>query len=260
MIRRLFRFKTKQQNSTDIAFARRLRESFGLKVKDIELYRTAFIHKSASVSVLKNQEIHNERLEYLGDAILDAIVTEFLFSSFPKKDEGFLTKMRSRIVSRLCLNSIAIAIGLDKMVITLTNNPIAHKHIFGDALEALVGAIYIDKGYLYTSQWVTKHILSRHVNLEELQNTEHDFKSRIIELAQKHRYEILFHSQEVQPPQGSTPLFESKLFLNDQLIGNGFATSKKEAEQNAAMVALKRIDVLLPSIEVAETNNPGWHN
>ncbi len=260
MIRQLFRFKTTQQSSTDIAFARRLRESFGLKVKDIELYRTAFIHKSASVSVLKNQEIHNERLEYLGDAILDAIVTEFLFSSFPKKDEGFLTKMRSRIVSRHSLNGIAIAIGLDKMVITLTNNPIAHKHIFGDALEALVGAIYIDKGYLYTSQWVTKHILSRHVNLEELQNTEHDFKSRIIELAQKHRYEILFHSQEVHPPQGSTPLFESKLFLNDQLIGNGFATSKKEAEQNAAMIALKRIDVLLPSIEIAETNNPSWHN
>lgn len=245
---------------SDKAFASQLKKSFGLKTKNISLYKNAIVHKSASVPIYKNQSVNNERLEYLGDAILDAIVTDYLFLKFPDKDEGFLTKMRSRIVSRQGLNCLAKDIGLDELVVTLTNNPIAHKHIFGDALEALVGAVYLDRGYSYTAKWFTKQILKRHVDLKELQHTESDFKSRIIELAQKHRYEILFNSQEAESSKTNSPLFESKLYLNDTLIGSGYATSKKEAEQNASLVALQRIDVVLSPSEASKSNTSCWEN
>lgn len=251
--------KSEKQNVSDKAFASQLKKSFGLKTKNISLYKNAIVHKSASVAIYKNQSVNNERLEYLGDAILDAIVTDYLFLQFPDKDEGFLTKMRSRIVSRQGLNCLAKDIGLDELVVTLTNNPLAQKHIFGDALEALVGAVYLDRGYDYAAKWFTL-LLNRHVDLKELQHTESDFKSRIIELAQKHRYEILFNSQETESSKAHSPLFESKLYLNDKLMGSGFATSKKEAEQNASLVALQRIDVVLSPTEISDSNTSCWEN
>lgn len=252
--------KSEKFSESDKAFSSQLNKSFGLKAKNISLYKNAIVHKSASVAIYKNQSVNNERLEYLGDAILDAIVTDYLFLQFPNEDEGFLTKMRSRIVSRQSLNCLAKAIGLDDLVVTLTNNPSAQKHIFGDALEALVGAVYLDRGYGYTAKWFTKQVLNRHVDLEELQHTESDFKSRIIELAQKHRYEISFNSQEAESSKANNPLFETKLYLNDKLMGSGFATSKKEAEQNASLIALQRIDVILAPTEISKSNTSCWEN
>ncbi len=245
-------FKSKKKlSNADKEFYNRLSRLLGIKAKNIELYKIAVIHKSASVIISDGVRVNNERLEYLGDAILDAIVAEFLFTKFPNQNEGFLTKMRSRIVSRYSLNTIAIAIGLDKLVITQTNNTLAHRHIFGDALEALVGAIFLDKGFNETHKWINKHLLDKHVNLLELQSTETDYKSRIIELAQKHKLSILFDSQEKPTDKHQNPVFESKLFIGNRLIGSGFGSSKKEAEQNASMVALERIDVIsLPEEQV----------
>ena len=260
MIRRLLGLKPNKFSNTDKAFFNRLREEFGIKAKRLDLYNIAVIHKSASTIVSNGKRVNNERLEYLGDAVLDTIVTDFLFTNFPNKDEGFLTKMRSRIVSRQSLNAIALAIGLDKIVVTQTNNHLAHKHIFGDALEAFVGAIFLDKGYAYTARWVTKHILANHVNLNELQATENDHKSKIIELAQKFKYDICFESQECDTSKGQSPLFEAKLFLNQKLMGNGFGTSKKEAEQNAAMVALKRIDIISLPLHQVKPKTINWEN
>jgi len=260
VIRRLLGLKPNKLNETDKAFSNRLREEFGIKAKRLDLYNIAVIHKSASTIVSNGKRVNNERLEYLGDAVLDTIVTDFLFTNFPNKDEGFLTKMRSRIVSRQSLNAIALAIGLDKIVVTQTNNPLAHKHIFGDALEAFVGAIFLDKGYTYTAHWVTKHILTNHINLNELQATENDHKSRIIELAQKFKYDISFESQECDTSKGQSPLFEAKLFLNQKLMGNGFGTSKKEAEQNAAMVALERIDIISLPLHQVKPETINWEN
>ncbi|MDD2279792.1 MAG: ribonuclease III [Bacteroidales bacterium] len=260
MIRRFLGFKRKLVNASDKAFFSRLRKEFGINATRLDLYNIAIIHKSASTIVSKGKKVNNERLEYLGDAILDAIITDFLFTNFPNKDEGFLTKMRSRIVSRQSLNCIALAIGLDKIVVTQTNNPLAHKHIFGDALEAFVGAIFLDKGYSYTSQWVTKFILTHHVDLNELQVTESDYKSRVIELAQKYKYEVLFDSQESESSKGQSPVFESKLYLNQKLLGSGFGTSKKEAEQIAAMVALERIDIISLPLNPVKPQTINWEN
>lgn len=260
MIRVFSRFKRIKISEADKDLFHRLRADLNLKPKNIELYKIALIHKSASAIISDGKKVNNERLEYLGDSILDAIVSDFLFANFPNQNEGFLTKMRSKIVSRYSLNNIALEIGLDKLVVSQTTNPLAYKHIFGDALEAFVGAIYLDLGYQETSKWVIKTIFDNYVDLNELQSTETDYKSRVIELAQKYKYNILFDSQESTDNKGHNPHFESKLYLNNKLLGTGFGTSKKEAEQNAAMVAIERIDIIpLPERQVKpETIN--WQN
>lgn len=250
----------KHLKKSDKEFFVRLRNDFGIKPRNLELYKIAVIHKSASALVSNRKKVNNERLEYLGDSVLDAVVSEILFTSFPNKDEGFLTKMRSRIVSRQSLNAIAISIGLNELVITQTKNPSAQKHIFGDALEAFVGAIYLDLGYKKTVKWITKNIFDNQIDLKELQTTETDYKSKIIELAQKHKFTIQFNSIECEGKDKLTPYFESKILLNSKLLGTGFGTSKKEAEQNAAMVALERIDIVpIPNRKV-ETEALKWQN
>lgn len=246
-------------DSADKPFLSQLRKNFGIKPKNLELYKIALIHKSASSVISHGKRVNNERLEYLGDAVLDAIVAEYLFSHFPNQKEGFLTKMRSRIVSRQSLNNIAIAIGFNRLVVTHTNNPIAHKHIYGDALEAFIGALYLDRGFKTTNAWVVKYLFAKHVNLDELQATETDYKSRIIEWAQKHKYSLSFESVEKDSGKTNTPLFESQLFLNNKLMGSGFGSSKKEAEQNASLVAQERIDMLFPQNE-DHTDKISWQN
>jgi ribonuclease III len=261
VFRSFFRSKKIILSAADQDFLHRLKNSFGIKPKNIDLFKIAVTHKSASSTTISNgKKVNNERLEYLGDSILDAIVADYLFTKFPDQNEGFLTKMRSRIVSRYSLNNIALAINLDKLVVTQTNNAIACKHIYGDALEAFVGALYLDVGFKTTRKWVNKFILIEHIDLNELQSTETDYKSRVIELAQKYKYSITFDSQERVTGKGQNPLFESKLFINKKLLGTGFGTSKKEAEQNASMVALERIDLIsLPDQQVKpQTSN--WEN
>lgn len=260
MIRFFSWLKRKNLSEADKVFLARLKNDFEIKPKNIELYKIAVIHKSASTIISHGKKVNNERLEYLGDSILDAIVSDYLFSKFPNQNEGFLTKMRSRIVSRFSLNNIAIAIGLDKHVVSQTNNPLAQKHIYGDALEAFIGALYLDKGFHTTSRWVNKYIFRKQIDLNELETTENDYKSRIIELAQKYRYTILFDSHESDENKGHIPHFESKLFLNNKLLGSGYGTSKKEAEQNAAMVALERIDIISLPDQKVKPEALNWEN
>ena len=252
--------KKSKLNADDKAVLRQLRRELTINPNNLELYKIALIHKSASSLISHSKTINNERLEYLGDAILDAIVTEYLFSNFPNQNEGFLTKMRSRIVSRNTLNNLAITIGLDKLVISQTNNTLAQRHIFGDALEALIGAMYIDQGFMVTRSWVLKKILNNHINLDELQFTETDYKSRIIEWAQKYKLPIIFDNKEKETSKKENPLFESKLYINQKLMGSGFGNCKKEAEQNAAMVALERIDLITIPDQKINTETIGWEN
>jgi ribonuclease-3 len=252
--------KKSKLNADDRAILRQLRRELKINPKNLDLYKIALIHKSASTFVSCNKSVNNERLEYLGDSILDAIITDYLFGQFPNQNEGFLTKMRSRIVSRNTLNNLAITIGLDKLVVSQTNNTLAQRHIFGDALEALIGAIYLDKGYRDTRSWVIKIILANHINLDELQLTETDYKSRIIEWAQKYKLPISFDNKEKETSKKESPLFESKLYINQKLMGSGFGNCKKEAEQNAAMVALERIDLITIPIQKINTESIGWEN
>ncbi|MBN1416777.1 MAG: ribonuclease III [Bacteroidales bacterium] len=225
----------------DKNFKRHLKNILGFLPGNIRLYQLAFVHKSASGFIFKNHQINNERLEYLGDAILGAIVAEYLYHKFPGKDEGFLTQMRSKIVNRENLNTIAIKLGISTLVVSRMSNE-NHRSIYGDALEALVGALYIDLGYKRTKRLILERIIQNHISLVRLQETETDFKSRIIEWGQKHRKSVNFTSYEEFDESVNGTIFVSHLIVVDEILGRGVGISKKDAEQNAAKQALQFID------------------
>jgi len=186
--------------------------------------------------------MNNERLEYLGDAILGAVIADILYKYFPNKDEGFLTQIRSKIVSRESLNKLALKIGLDNHVVSNVNMN-NNKHIYGDAFEALIGAIYLDQGYLKTRTFIEDKIFKKYINLEEVVTVETNFKSKLIEWAQKNKKDVFFDTQEDGVDKTlRLPLFISEVEVEEVKMGKGIGTSKKEAQQKAAREALKRIN------------------
>ncbi len=237
------RFKKSEENKNTpgTVNVRLFKQILGFKPRNLELYQLALIHKSAANKVYKNPKINNERLEFLGDAILDSIVAEHLYHKYPDKDEGFLTQLRSKIVNRETLKRISMKMGLANMVISKVAND-NHKSVYGDALEAIIGAIYLDKGYKKTKKFILSRIIDHHINLRKLAETEIDFKSRIIEWGQKNKKDINFASVEEMNENARSPVFVSQLLMADKILGMGSGTSKKEAEQNAAQQALNKIE------------------
>lgn len=244
----------KFQSESDRIFYREFRSIFGFYPRNLRLYKLAFIHKSASAILPSGQTVNNERLEYLGDAIIDAIIADFLFVHYPNQREGFLTKMRAKIVSRAHLNQLSIQIGIQRLVISQTNSS-AQRHIFGDALEALIGAMYLDRGYNRTRKFLTKKILQRFVDVSALEILETDFKSRIIEWGQKQRRIITFDYHEEHELHEASPIFYAKLFIDGLQVSEGRGFSKKEAEQNAAMIVLSDENDLVALTQVTEESN-----
>jgi len=240
LIKGFFAFHFKRLFSTNKAFYDELRRITGLYPGNEELYKLAFIHKSASLRLHDGLVINNERLEFLGDAILDAVVAEYLYSQFPDKKEGFLTQTRSKIVNGVFLGQLAIQLGLDRFIISHAYNYTTNKHILGDAFEALIGAIYLDHGYRAVKKFVFKQLIRKHINLDELLVTETNYKSRLIEWAQKDRKEIQFLTNQ-EEKEGFIPEFISVVSVDDKIIGQGKGLSKKEAEQNAARETLKNL-------------------
>jgi ribonuclease-3 len=223
-------------------FVNQLKEILGFSPKDLQLYQLALIHKSASGRFQNKIKINNERLEFLGDAILDSIVAEHLYQQFPEQDEGFLTQLRSKIVNRDTLKRVAIKMGISGLIITrITKDD--YNSLYGDALEAIIGAIYLDRGYKKTRKFIIERIINYHLNLEKLCATEVDFKSRIIEWGQKNKKEINFNSQEQLSESDKSPIFVSHLLILDEIAGMGSGKSKKEAEQNAAKQAIQMIGI-----------------
>lgn len=219
----------------DKGYYRTFHKMFGHTPDNIELYKLALVHRSASVKVSGGESINNERLEFLGDAVLESIVSDYLFIEYPHESEGFLTKTRSKIVSRQSLNALAVELGLDKMVVYNSTGNIAHKHIFGDCFEALVGAIYLDRGYNVINRIVINHLIPRYVNIEDISTVETDFKSRLIEWCQKSKRTIEFHTEA--DGEAKQPAFVSRVLVDDVKVGSGKGSTKKEAEQQAAQTA-----------------------
>jgi len=221
-----------------------LKELIGFYPSNIKLYDLAFVHKSSPVFDSRGNAVNNERLEFLGDAILGAIIADFLYNRFPREDEGFLTKNRSKLVNRNILTKLAFDIGLNVFIDSNTTKSADKSHIYGDALEALIGAIYLDKDYQTAKYFVTKRILSQFVNLNEIEQKDSNYKSQLIEWSQKNKKEVKFQTIEEAPSDKSKPpKFVTKVFVNNKELGSGTGTSKKESQQNAARETLKKLQV-----------------
>jgi len=218
-----------------------LKKLIGFYPQKLSFYDIAFTHRSASRMDSQGNVVNNERLEYLGDAILGAVIADFLYNRFPQEDEGFLTKMRSKLVNRSILTNLTFEMGLNGMVDSNTNNSAEKSHIYGDALEALIGAIYMDKGYSAAKYFITKRILSRYVDLKELEQVDLNYKSKLIEWSQKNKLDVKFDTIEEYPENNNKqPRFVSIVELNNREISRGSGTSKKEAQQNAARIAMEK--------------------
>ncbi|NDK57643.1 ribonuclease III [Pontibacter fetidus] len=208
---------------------------------NIRLYKLALTHTSFARQAASSKHDTNERLEFLGDAVLGAVVAELLFRKFPYEDEGFLTEIRSRIVNRESLNHIALKIGLN-LLVKVETGANRHKSVNGNALEALVGAIYLDKGYNMTRQFILGKLIKPHIDLHKLVNTTANFKSKLIEWAQSQNMEIRFESIQ-KKQQGNTTEFTSEVYIGDKPVAKGVGLSKKKADQAAAEKSLEILKI-----------------
>lgn len=177
--------------SADRHFIFSIRNIFGFCPGNVSLYKLAFLHRSVAIHT-NGHKVSNERLEYLGDAVLSSVVADYLFKKFPYKDEGFLTEMRSKIVSREQLNKLARKLGLDEFIQSNQDSHNIFRSMNGDAFEAFIGAMYLDRGYNFTRRIVVSRIIKVHFDVEELVNTEVSFKSKLIEWSQKEHRDLSF--------------------------------------------------------------------
>lgn len=216
----------------------------GKKPRNLELYRLATRHTSIAKKNEHGIRESNERLEYLGDAILGAVVADFLFKKYPFKEEGFLTEIRSRLVSRESLNTLGRKVGVDAIVKfdKRKKDKTSHKSLYGDALEALIGAVYLDRGYLSCRRFIIKKLIVPHFNLKEIITNERNFKSKIIEWAQKENKEIRFEILQIKVEKNHKE-FTAQLFINEKPLGTGYGLSKKKAEQDAAEKSCEMLNI-----------------
>ncbi len=210
-----------------------IKNIFGFYPGNIFLYKLALTHKSVASEIKEGVKDSNERLEYLGDAILGAIVADFLFKKFPFKDEGFLTETRSKIVSRAQLNSLSMKLGLDKLISSSSDRRNNARSIKGDAFEAFVGAVYLDKGYEFTQKKVVENIIKVHMDLDDLVENEINFKSKLIEWSQKERREIDFKVVK-EVGIGVDKQYIVRIFIDSEAYEDGCDFSIKGAEKLAA--------------------------
>lgn len=222
-------------------FSSRLKKILGFSPGNLELYEVAFIHRSATFILPNGKKVNNERLEYLGDAVLDAILSDYLFEKFPEANEGFLTKIRSRIVNRDVLNQLAVSMGINKILISKVNSSHLTKNLYGDAFEALIGTVFLDKGFKKTKKLFIKNVLNKYLDLDLIIKTDSDYKSLVFEWVQKHKSNLIFTYKEEYDFDMKKSVFSTTLFIDKQEFGEGHGSSKKEAEQEAASRAWKRL-------------------
>lgn len=231
------------------SFKKELRNLLGFKPGNVSLYKTALTHRS----VREGADENNERLEYLGDAILSALIADYLFKRYPYREEGFLTEMRSKMVNRQQLNDIAIRMGLKK--ITLFNKmdgSLKVSQIFGNTLEALVGAIYLDYGYKKTSRWVLDYIILPHMFMDDLEILEINHKNKLYGWANKNGKVLEFETINERLENGRR-LFTVAAVIDGRNIAEGKAFNKKDASQIAAQLAVEKLGIVNSDSLVEET-------
>ena len=213
----------------------------GFYPKNLRIYKEALLHKSSSKEDSNGRYQNNERLEFLGDAILDAIVADIIYKKFPNRNEGFLTNTRSKIVKRETLDYVANQLGLHKLIVSSTRTRGQKNHILGNALEAFIGAIYLDQGYRKTRHFIEKKMIEPYIDIEVLAKKEVNFKSKLLEWCQKNKVNLDFELLENFTDNEHNPIFQSQVLLNGLLAGVGTGYSKKESQQQASKMALRKI-------------------
>jgi ribonuclease-3 len=211
---------------------------------NLSLYKLAFRHKSVATNVKKGVKNSNERLEFLGDAVLGSVVAEVLFKLYPYEDEGFLTELRSKIVNRVNLNQLARKLGFQDLIQYDNRmvNSARQGSLLGDAFEALIGAVYLDKGYDFTKNFLINHIIKSHIDIHRLEQTETNFKSKLIEWCQRHGKDITFELIENQEGE-SNKLFTVQASIDGEVMGQGKEFNKKNAEKLAAEKACEALAI-----------------
>ncbi len=225
-------------------YVKSVKNLLGFVPGNLSLYRLAFRHKSAAQNVKKGVKNSNERLEFLGDAVLGSVVAETLFKLYPYEDEGFLTELRSKIVSRVNLNQLARKLGFEQLIEYDTRMVSSTRQgsLLGDAFEALVGAIYLDKGYDFTKDFLVNHIIKSHIDIHKLEQTETNFKSKLIEWCQRHSKDVSFDL--VPNLEGeNTKLFTMQASIDGEVLGTGKEFNKKNAEKLAAEKACEALGI-----------------
>ncbi len=209
----------------------------GIHPKNIQLYRSALSHRS----VKETPDENNERLEYLGDAVLSAVIADYLFKRYPYKGEGFLTEMRSKMVNRQKMNDIALKMGLRKLTFyNRFDNALKGSQIFGNTLEALIGAVYLDKGYIKTQSWILQQIVIPYLIVEDLEIIDINLKNKLIGWANKNGKTITFEMAE-EKLEGKRRVFTMNAVLDGAVFAQGRGNNKKDASQVAAQIAVEKL-------------------
>ena len=213
----------------------------GVLPHDISFYKIALMHKSVAHRNAKGKKVNNERLEFLGDAILDAIVGDIVFRHFPGKKEGFLTNTRSKIVQRDTLNRLAKTMGINDLILSSGHSSAHNSYMGGNAFEAVVGALYLDHGYDACMRFMKRQILGELINIDKVAYKEVNFKSKLIEWSQKNRVNVEFRLISQGKDENGSPMFNYKVYIEDIEGCDGKGFSKKESQQMAAKLTLQKL-------------------
>jgi len=224
---------------TDRDFARRVRALTGFTPCNLEVFRLAFRHSSAQPESKSN----NERLEYLGDAVLDTVISNYLFKKYPKRGEGFLTETRAKIVSRKKLGEIGHTLGLEDYLTYNQSNLKVSPTMMGNALEALIGAVFVDGGYEQTRLFVINKIIKPYIDIKQLQQSEFNYKSKLLEWSQKYNRDVKFDLIEQKEDKGNNKLFVIGVKVDGKLISKGNGKNKKTAQKEAAKRAFLKLQI-----------------
>lgn len=218
-----------------------IHKTTGYYPRSIRPYRLAMIHRSRPLKLANGRWCNNERLEFLGDAVLNNVVADFLYQSYPNKREGFLTSTRAKIVQRESLNRIGHSLHLDHWMRSTSRTSSHNSYIHGNALEALVGAVYLDQGYKRCRRFIINRLIKKYFDLNDLVKTEQNFKSRLIEWTQKYHIPIDYVLVDTRTDQDNNPIFRTAIYLTGYYVSDAEGYSKKESHQLASKKALERL-------------------
>lgn len=254
MIRRLYNLFL----SKDKEFAKQVRQITGFTPQETFLYHLALRHSSLVTTRKTSARECNERLEFLGDTVLDVVISEHLFKLYPTQDEGFLTEMRAKIVNRRSLNDICRKIKLDNLIqFHQSRKGQVNKSMYGDALEAFIGAVYMDLGFAKTKKFILGRIISEHLDMTEVEEAIYNYKSILLEYVQKEKLEALVYELVQESGDGNNKFFKIHVKIGDRVVGTGDGKKKKVAEQNASENALISLKVITPEGVIANGNGNG---